>query len=210
MSLEILHNYPSGCGKEHLCPYSDLVEICNSLSGLKVAPEEFCTETVENAQYSRGIISNLKSADLHPSASCARSNKLLLEQLETVGKIASLPSENEYMKRLQQAGNIEVVVGIASAYNVQKGAYEERKSIIKRWREVIFKTCCSTTDDKENHHFRRFSSENELTEEEIIGKVKQFSEALEEIVGYERKSVWWYLNQAKNCNRSPQQHRFSF
>jgi hypothetical protein len=200
---ERAHNYPQGYKEGPHCPNSTLVEICNSLAGNDRTPDNFCTETMENPVFSRGIISLLKSADFYPVASCAISNKMLDRQLEFVKHDFILPTEEEIIAKSNGAKTVDEKAKVFKTFDIAKENFNSKKTIIERWRNVIFNTCCATTTDEENPHFRRFDSVSELTEDEIIDRVKSFADALQKIIGYKKESLGWWGNEADNCPRSP-------
>ena len=202
------HSYPQGYKEGPYCPNSTLVEICNSLAGNNVTPETFCTETIENARYSDGFVHYIESADFCPAASCAKATKQLVKQLEIVTNKIEPPSEDFVTNQMNNAKTVEDKIKIADSYKEIKQKYDERESIIERWREVIFKVCCSTTADKKNDHFWRFKSKDELTEEEVVGRVTSFSQALQKVFGHKENTFGWYNDDAINCPQSP--HRYHY
>jgi len=211
MFNERKHNYPKSSGEEPVCPFSDIVEIGNKLSGLSVTPKEFCTESIHNAQYKRGGCfgySELISANFYPEASCAKSAKLLEGQLKIVAKKVKLPTDEDVVAKIDSAKSLDNKSEIIQAHEKLKQKHALREGIITRWRQVIFETCCSTTKDNENGHFRRFNSADELTEKEIIDKVNIFSQALNKIVEYEDEMLTRCFDEAKNCPKSPRYHNY--
>ncbi len=203
------HNYPEGYEKTPWCPNSKLVEICNSLAGLKPTPEYFCTNEIENGVWSGDMLNHLEIGDFVPNTSCHRSNLELVSQLKIVkGDVPHLPGDNEIKLKIEKANSKEEMSEIFKSYLSIKSKYDEKNTIIERWRKVIFEITCSTVGDEKNDHFRQFSSSDELSEKEIIEKVEQFTESLDEIVGYKEGTYGYYRGGAMNCPQSPSDGHF--
>jgi hypothetical protein len=181
---ERMHNYPEGYEEKPWCPNTKLVQICASLAGVELTPETFCTEELANARYSDGAFQWLEHGDFYPRASCAKVNRELIQQLKIVKEIVELPSDKEITLKIEDARDLPNKLKILRSYDEVKGAYDQRKAIINRWRNVVFETCCSTVEDENNKHFRQFKSVDELDEKEVIQKVNQFTSALIEITEY--------------------------
>ena len=206
MLSESMHNYPEGYEEKPWCPNTKLVQICASLAGVELTPETFCTETIENAQFSEGVINWLERADFYPATSCVKVNQKLNRQLEVIRKIVKAPSDKDTTKKIAEAKDLPTRLEIFKSYEKAMEEYEKRQSIVDRWRKVIFETCCSTTKDEKNEHFRQFKSADELSENEILDKVRQFTSALNKITKYEPKFIDLSCGEAKNCNQSPSVH----
>lgn len=69
---------------------------------------------------------------------------------------------------------------------VKKGE-KEGVQILENWRQVIWETCC--VPEGENPHFRTIKSPSELSDEEVLSRVKDFAVALS--------------NVSKNCPQKP-------
>jgi hypothetical protein len=203
MFTEIRHNYPEGHKDKPWCPRTQLVQIGAALTGLELTPDTFCTERLVNARFSGGAIHYLESGSYNPAASCAKINKELLSQLSTINSKIALPSEAKASVEINKAKGMVEKQKLFESYKSEKDKYDARQKIIDRWRGVIFETCCSTTADDENAHFRKFGSADELMEDEIVRYVKHFSKVFEELIGYEKNTLGWWSDAAKNCNQSP-------
>ena len=202
-----MHNYPEGYEEGPYCPYTKLVQITASLANIKFTPQTFCTEEVSNAQFSDGAIHRLKSADFYPRPSCLQINRVLTQQLEIVGNPVKAPSDEDATKKIAKAKDMPAKLKVFESYKKTKDAYERRKTIVDRWRKVIFETSVSTTSDEKNEHFRQFESENELPEEEIISRVTQFTSLLNKITGYVPNLILGGGG-AINCPQSPEHHHY--
>jgi hypothetical protein len=205
---ERMHNYPEGYEEKPWCPNTKLVQICASLAGVELTPETFCTETIGNASYSDGILGWLERADFYPATSCVKVNQKLIRQLEAVKKIVGAPSDKDTTKKITEAKYLPTRLEIFRSYKKAVEEYEKRQTIINRWRNVVFETCCSTTKYEKNEHFRQFKSARELPEGEIIDKVKQFTSALNKITEYEPRFINLSCGEARNCHQSPSVHHF--
>ena len=203
MFPELMHNYPEGYKEKPWCPSTKLVQICASLAGVELTPETFCTETIENAVYSEGILNWLEKADFYPAASCVEVNQELDRQLRIVEKIAEAPSDSDTTQKIAEAKDMPAKLEIFRSYEKAMDGCERRKTIIDRWRRVVFETCCSTTKDERNEHFRRFKSAGELSEEEIIDRVRQFTSTLNKITEYKPRVIDLGCGKARNCRQSP-------
>jgi len=197
------HNYPKGFQEKPWCPNTELVQICASLAGIELTSEKFCTETIENARSSEGIAHWLESADFYPAASCVDVNRRLVRQLEVVNEKADAPSNEDTLQKIDGTKDLSVKLEAFEAYKKAQEKYEKRQTIVDRWRRVIFETSVSTTEDKENKHFRRFESESQLSETEVVDKVIQFLSALNKITGVEPHTIDLSCGKAKNCPQTP-------
>lgn len=207
MSLgEAMHNYPEGYKEGPYCPYTKLVQISASLAGIELTPETFCTETLKNARFSDGAIHWLKQGDFYPRVSCVKVNQELVQQLKIVEKVVEAPSDKDTTEKIAEAKDLSAKREIFKSYEMSMEKYERRQSIIDRWRKIIFETSVSTTSDEKNPHFRQFKSADELSEEEIVGRVKQFTQALSEITGLQQE--WHIPDGAENCPQSPKHNHY--
>jgi hypothetical protein len=206
MLAETKRNYPEEYKKGPHCPHTKLVEICASLTGIELSPESFCYEQVENATYSRGAIPWLETADISAKASCIKVNKLLCRQLSTVSVEVNLPSGEEVQKKVDLAQDIDTKTKILEEYKTTKEKYTSRQDILDRWRKVIFNTSCATPADEPNPHFRSIKQGSDLTEEEIITKVRQFNSALTSITGYKPNTFFFGGEHAVNCHQTPRSY----
>lgn len=203
-----MHNYPEGYEKKPWCPNTKLVQICASLAGVELTPQTFCTETINDAHYSGGTIHWLESANFHPAASCAKVNQELIQQLKLAEKVVEAPSYTDTSQKIIDAKDLSAQLKIFRSYEKVMDEYEKRKTIIDRWRKVVFETSVSTTADEKNEHFRRFKSADELLEDEVVGKVKQFMESLEKIIGFEKETIGWWRGEVKNCPQAPKSRHY--
>lgn len=204
MFTETKHNYPEGYKEKPWCPNTQIILICASLANLPTDPETFCYEQIGNARYSRGQIPWLKSADYYPAASCAKIKRKLFEQLALAKVNLALTPTNAIEQEFEKAQTPEAKNKVLNKYGLEKELYFKKQETIERWRGVIFETCCSTPDDEKNVHFRQIKSPDELSESEIVDKVKQFTESLSKIIGYKEGTVGWYSNGAQNCPQAPE------
>lgn len=201
---EGIHNYPEGYEEKPWCPYTQLVQIGVSLAGLEVTPDTFCYQRLENARYSGGAIHYFEGGDFYPEASCSKATKKLIEQLRIVSIKVEMPSEQATINKMDKTVYLSSKIEVADDYKEKKKVYDQRKMIIDRWRKVVFETSYSTTADEKNVHFRQLESSDDLTEEEIINNVKQFTEALQKIVGFKQNTIGWHIGEVKNCDQAPQ------
>ncbi|MGA3291779.1 MAG: hypothetical protein ABSC49_01375 [Candidatus Microgenomates bacterium] len=202
------HNYPDDYEKGPYCPHTKLIQICASLTGVELTPENFCTEKMSNTRYSDGFIHYLESADFHPAASCAQLNHKLDQQIELAEKKISLTPDNIIKSKLDKINDISSIKKTADKYATEKELYLKKQEILTRWKTVIFKTSVSTTQDEKNVHFRQFKSEEELPDEEVLNKVKKFKAALEKITGFDKEQFGWYWGEVKNCPQAPTHHHY--
>jgi hypothetical protein len=196
-----LHNYPEGYEKKPWCPHTKLINICASLAGSNIDPESFCYEKIKNPIYSGGAINWIIGGNLFPETSCVNVNWALVKQIKIAEMEIVLPAEFDVDTRISGAESFKERVEIVNTYTKTRAVYDERQSILKRWRKVIFETCCSTPSDEKNLYFRQIKSQDELSEEEIIGRVKHFTAALNKITGYNERLV--RDKSAENCKQSP-------
>jgi hypothetical protein len=203
---ESMHNYPEGYKEGPYCPYTKLVQITASLAGIELTPQTFCTEELSNARFSEGTISWLKSGDFYPRVSCVKVNRELVRQLEFLNEeVEDFPSDEEVTRRVNKAKDLSTKNDILESYKKTMDKYVKGAIILNRWRKVIFETSVSTLSDEKNEHFRQFKSADELSQEEIVNKVEQFTLALNKITGYE-PNVIKGSGGAENCPQSPGHH----
>ena len=201
-------NYPEGYKKEPWCPHTKLVQIGISLAGIEVNPNYFCYAEIQNPVYSDGAIHYFEGGDFFPKASCSIVNKALDSQLQVVAVQVEKPSEPEASTELHNAKSLAEKIEIIKTYEKAMNTYNERQKIMDRWRTVIFETCCSTTESEANVHFSQFKSADELSEEEIVGLVEKFKDALQKIVGHGKDTIGWHVGEVKNCNQAPRLHSY--
>jgi len=111
-----------------------------------------------------------------------------------------------FSQQINNAKGLEDKRKLLDSYQTAKNEYTKRAEILGRWREVIFETSCSTTEDKENGHFKRFDSAKDLSDDEVIDRVELFVKALSKIVGYDENHVVYSFGEAKNCPQCPHRH----
>jgi hypothetical protein len=202
---ERTHNYPAGYKEKPWCPHTQLVQIGASLAGIELTPETFCTERVENAVYLEGIPHWIDRADFIPAASCAKLNRELLEQLKLVKEEVLLTPDSVVNRELDRAAGFDAKKAVIDKYKSERERHSKKQEIFTRWRKVVFETSISTSSDENNEHFRQFKSADELSGDEIIDKVEQFTSALNKITGYE-PDVVRSSRGAENCPQSPKYH----
>jgi hypothetical protein len=200
-------NYPQGYGKSPECPHTQLIQICADLAGGQLNPERFCGETIHNARYSEGVAHWLESADYYPETSCVNTNRVLRRQLETVKKAAPKPNDNEYDQRIDAASDIRKIQGIVNEYAQNKEKYNVREQILGRWRRVVFENCHPSKSDEQNHHFRSYESEDELSDEQVIDEAEQLIQGLEKVTGYKKDIIIGHGG-AQHCPQSPRMHSY--
>lgn len=208
MLSESMHNYPDGYKEKPWCPSTKLVQICASLAGVELTPETFCTEELSNARYSEGTIHWFETGDFYPKASCVKVNQILVQQIDIIGKKIELPGEENIAEEIRSANSTADMLVVTTHYTQLKEDFGKRETILNRWRDIIFQTCCSTTSDEKNEYFRQFKTASELPEEEIIDRVKQFTSALNKITEYIPRAINLGCGAAKNCPQSPRVYHY--
>ncbi len=198
MSAELIEgyvipeNYPGGYKEKPWCPHTKLIEICTDLAGYETNPEKYCGESVFG----------------FPVTSCIEVNKILKLQLNRVNEKddTKQPDEEAITKYLSGKASLEEKSQTLEKYKEQLEKYNSRKNILRRWRQVVFDTCCATTSDEKNAHFRQMQKPEDLKEEEVVLKVKQFISSLEAVTGGYEEGVIRGDGGADNCNQSPRYH----
>jgi len=207
MLSERVQNYPEGYDKKPWCPYSKLVQISALLTGVELDPETFCYEEVEIPELSFGVLHLLRGARSTPKASCSILNKELAEQLKLVAEDVPPVDEDKINKEIDAATSYKAKKAVIAKHDPEREKYLKKQEILGRWRNVIFETCVSTPEGETNVHFRQIKSSEDLAEEEILSKVKDFKKALGKIVGFPECSLEYMVGKVENCPQAPK-HRY--
>jgi len=200
---QLLASYVSGGKKpKPVCPHYQLVEIAGWLAGIQ--PEELATDPrfcgiwqeyrVEGScGGNRRVYNGVGSA----ASACVTILTTLGKQLEAVeGEVDELPPPS--------LSDATCVVAIDRAAT--------KKGVLEHWRQAIFELTCIPVSPFEEEgeadsHFRRISSKDGLTEEEIISKVQSISDALRNQVVGKPKAVLGEGYTAERCPVAPKSKR---
>lgn len=183
------------------CPHTKLIQIGAQLSGQTLNDSNFCGKKMSDARYSEGAFHYLESANYFPRVSCKKVQIELMDQMELVEKDLKEPDTKEMERELKKA-DYNTKTAIVAKWADKMKEFQEREEIIGRWRTTIFDVSYSHKGDEPNPHFRQFEKADDLSLEEITGKVNDFIEALGKITGY-RPFVIDGHGGANNCPQSP-------
>ena len=201
-------NFPEGDKNKPWCPSTKLIQLGAQLAGVDLNPNSFCGVKQSDAHYSEGAIHYLESANYYPRVSCLNVHMKLINQMELVEQDIDEPSTQEIGNALELVSTTQGKVEIAKEYAKKLETYNEKVNTINRWKDVIFETSVAHTGDEPNVHFRQFKSADDVPFEEVIGKVKDFIEALGKITGYKPEMINIHGG-AKNCPQSPRIHMYN-
>jgi len=142
------------------------------------------------------ICISLTGIDLTPETFCYEHEETLARIVRPVSFIPLLRVKNFY----PEASCIEVNRILIKQWDIIGKKFnqpdEKKQVILARWRKVIFET---------NQNLGRFKSADEIPEDEVKERVRQFTTALIQITGFEPGVT--LVGPAKNCPQSPKTHR---
>lgn len=192
--------------------------------------KEFCGQMGESED-SIGPLSGFRGVKLNPKTTCAEVHDKLQTTIEFMEQSVS-PETEEVNEILSSLTDPRYKKKVLDEHVKELDILREQKRIFTYWQNVIFETCCVPAESqpienrggelpeanlsgqenkhvlysepvREDPHFRRLNSPEELTDEEVMMRVKSFLASLREQASGENYYEGRFTKGAQYCPQAP-------
>ena len=190
-------NHPPETRAKPVCPSSEIISICATLADFQINSNRFCGHEVTHED-SIGPLSGFRGDIFWPVSTCSNVHGKLGKMIEFTKEHIEVQNESQIDKILTDTTK-SVGERIKTAdENMEKVKRKrEQEQLLARWRNTVWELTCSNKD---------VEKPEDLSEDEIIGKVEAFLKALGNITGpsFEKSlSLSRTTKGAENCPQTP-------